>query len=66
MNCVHTANFLAVLHGKNCSVGHYTQRIFFMLNMIVGIVDFCHYIQVLFTLTLAKGYRVSTKQNLFA
>ena len=58
-----------VLHGKICSVGHYTQTVqpnFFMPIMIMGTIDLNLFILLLLTLALPEGHKVSAKQSLLA
>ena len=51
----------AVLHGKNCNVGHYTQTVqpdCLIPAMLKGFFDFYHFIPLSLTLTLpVKGTR---------
>ena len=60
------ASPLAILHGKNFNIGHYMQILqpnFFIPAMVVGIVDFLHFRSLSVILALARGHKVSTKQN---
>ena len=63
------ARGLSILHGKKFNVG----RLFanFQPNMftsarIIGTIDFYHFITLSMTLTLARGHKVRTNQNLLA
>ena len=59
----------AVLHGKNFNVGYCKQTFrpnTFILAMLIGTIEFCHFIPLSVTLTLAGGHKVSTEQNLLA
>ena len=68
----HQAGHLSVcrvLCCKDFNIGHYTQtvqQIFFTPAMLIGTMDFCHFIPLSLTLTLPGGHKVSTKQNLLA
>ena len=55
------------MHGKGFNVGHYTQTfqaIFFIPAMLIGTINFYHFIPLSVTLTLSGGHKVSAKQNL--
>ena len=55
--------------GKNFYVGHYTQTFepnLFIPAMLIGTVDFYHFIRLSLTLTLPRVRKVSAKQNLLA
>ena len=67
MGFVCLAGQWAVLHGKNVNAGHYAQAVqptLFIPAMLIGIIDFYHFIPLSLTLTLPEGHKVSTKQNL--
>ena len=54
-------------HVKNFNVGHYTQTVqsnIFIPAMLIGTIDFYHFLQFSLTLTLPGGRKVSAKQNL--
>ena len=64
--------WLAILCGKNFDVVHYGQTflpIFFFFffclpAVLIGTINFYHFIPLSVTLTLAGGHKVSNKQNL--
>ena len=59
----------AILHGKNFNVRHYTQTdqpSFSVLAMLMGTIDFYHFIPASQTLILPGGHKVSTKHKLLA
>ena len=60
---VHPAVWLAILLDKDLSVGHTD---FVLPAMHIGTIDFCHFIPLSLTLTLAGGHKVGAKQNLLA
>ena len=56
----------AILRGKTFNVGHYTQPFqphFFTPVMLIGTIDFYHFIPRSRTLTLPTGHKVSAKQT---
>ena len=56
-------------HGKNSNIEHYTQTVkpnVFVPTMLLGTVDFYHFILFSLTLTLPGGHKVSAKRNLLA
>ena len=60
MSCVWPASQQAVLRGENVDVGHYIytqifQPNFFTPAMLIGTIDFYHFILLCRTLTLAGG-----------
>ena len=60
-----------ILHDKNFDVEHNTTKcstsfFFFLAAMLIGTIDFCHFIPLSMALTLAGSHKVSTKQNLLA
>ena len=64
--CTYLCNELCWL-GISFSVGHYTQTvqpIFFKPAILLCTIDF--YCFILLSLTLARGHKVSTQQNLLA
>ena len=59
----------AVLRDKNFNFGHYTQT--FQPNcvmpvMLIGAIDFYHFILLSLTLVFPGGHKVSAKQNILA
>ena len=51
------------------NIGHYLeifQQNFVILAIIIGIIDFYHFIPLSVTLVLAEGHKVGTKQDLLA
>ena len=59
----------AVLRGKSFSVGQYRQAVqpnFFLPAMLIGTIDFKHFVLLSLTLTLPGGLKVSAMQNLLA
>ena len=61
---VQPAGGCAVLCGKNLSVEHYIQTFqpnVFLPAMLIGTIDFYHFIPHSVTLTLTGGHKVSTK-----
>ena len=66
---VRPAGQQAGLHDKDLSIGHCKQTVlpkFFVPAMLIGTIDFCHFISLSLTLTFLWGHRVSAKQNLLA
>ena len=54
----------AFVRGKNFNVGHCTQAVlptFFILAMLIGTIDFYHFMPHLLTLTLPEGHKVNAK-----
>ena len=63
------SSWLAVFYGKNFNTGRYMQTVqpnFLIPAMLVGSVDFYHFIPLSVTMTSAGGHKVSTKQDLLA
>ena len=59
----------AVLRGKNFNAGHYTQTVqpnCFIPAMLIGTIDFYHFMPFSLTLTLPGGNKVSAKPNQLA
>ena len=60
---------LPVLHGKNFNIGHtckYFSEFLWIRAMLVGTIDFYHFMPLSLTFTLAEGCKVSSKPNLLA
>ena len=60
---------LVVLHGKNVNDGHYYANCstrFFLPAMLVGTIDFYHFIPLPLALPLPSSHKVNAKQNLLA
>ena len=58
-----------VLCGKNFNIGHHTQTVqpsFYIPTMLIGTIDFNHFIPLSLTLTLPGGHMISAKENLLA
>ena len=54
---------------KTFNIGHYTQTVqpnLFIPAMLIGTIDFYHFILLSLTLILPGGHMVSIKQNLLA
>ena len=59
----------SVLCGKSFNTGHGTQTfqpVLLIPAMLIGTMDFYHFIPLSLTLTLPGGHKVSTKQSLLA
>ena len=68
MSYVRLAGWLAVILGKN-SDEHYTQTVppnSFIPAILIGTIDFYHFIPLSLTLTLPRGHTISAMQNLMA
>ena len=60
---------LSIKHGKNFKVGYYMQTSrpnLFIPAILIGTIDFYHFILLSLTLTLPGGHKVSAKQILLA
>ena len=69
MSCVRPSSQLDMLQGKNFNVGHYTQTVLPNVSipaMLIGTIDFCHFVTLLLTLVLPGGHNVSAKLNFLA
>ena len=61
--------WLAILGCKNFYIGLNMQSFqsnFVIHIMLIGTIDFCHFIPFSMSLTRAQGHKVSPKQNLLA
>ena len=59
----------AVLCDKNFNAGHYSKTFkpnFFVPAMLIGTIDFCHFMPLSLTLNLLESHKDSTKQNFLA
>ena len=66
---IYEISWLAVLHGKNFNIGHYTQTcqsIFFIPALLISTVNVYHFYTIFIGLDLAGGHKVSAKQNFLA
>ena len=64
-----SASWSPVLRGKQLNVRHYTQTVqpnSFLPSMLIGMIDFYHFIPLSLILTLPGDHKVSAKQNLLA
>ena len=55
------------LHDRKLNIGHYMQTCepnLFIPAMLIGTIDFCHFIPFSLNLTLPGGHKVKAKQNL--
>ena len=62
-----TGSWLSILCGNNLNVGHYLKTFqphFFTLALVIGTVNFYHFIPLSMTLTLVGGHKISAEQNL--
>ena len=68
-SCVHLDRLLATVHPSGSLVrqklcwtlpAKFSATFVFMLTMIIGSIDFCHFIPLSVTLALAWGHKVST------
>ena len=60
---------LSFMHGKNFNIGQYSQSfqpMFFIPAMLIGTIDFYHFIPLSVTLIMAEVHKVSSKQDLLA
>ena len=69
MSCVQPASWPAILRGRNFNTGHSMQTfqsLFFIPAMLIGTIDFYHFLPLSLALTLPGSHKVSAKQNLLA
>ena len=63
---VHVCHWPAILLGKNFIVVHYMQTVqpnFFIPAILIGTIDFYHFIPISLTMTLPRGYKVSANKT---